>query len=75
MVCAMPIVFRMTSWPKDPDQDPAIRVFSSGAPVTAEQLSQEWGSGEKAAQRVKTVTDEVIRAAHSANACMDLPSS
>ncbi|AZF10278.1 hypothetical protein C4J93_2080 [Pseudomonas sp. R2-37-08W] len=32
MVCAPPIVFRMTSWPKDPDQDPAIRVFSSGAP-------------------------------------------
>lgn len=76
MVCAPPTVFRMTSWPKERAQDPAIRMFSSGAPVTAEQLSVEWGSGDEAAQTVKAVkrvTDEVVRAAHRANACMELP--
>ena len=72
MVCAQPVVFRVTSWPKDLAQDPAIRLFSSGTPITAEQMSLEWYGGEEAAKRVSEVRHEVIRAAHSNNACLDV---
>jgi hypothetical protein len=75
VVCAPPTVFRLTSWPKEPGQDPALRVFSSGSPVTAEQVSLEWDGGEEATKRVKAVKEEVIRAAHSAKACLEVSSS
>ncbi|MDD1963882.1 hypothetical protein NPS29_00975 [Pseudomonas putida] len=73
-VCAPPVVFRVTSWVKERGQDPAIRSFSSGSPVAAEQppqTSQQWDPREETAQKIQAVKDEVIRAANTVNACME----
>ena len=75
MICSQPIVFRMTSWAEDEEKNPEIRVFSSGSPVTAKQVSVEWNGGEEAAKRVTALEDEVIHAAHSVNACSEVSDS
>jgi|LNAP01.1.fsa_nt_gb hypothetical protein len=69
LVCSEPKVFRMNTWPKDPSQDLAVRVFSSGSPVVANPNPQD-PFERSTASRIKATSDRVLQTARAAGACI-----
>lgn len=70
VVCSDVAVFKMTSSPKDPTQDPSIRTISSGSPVAVSRMTSDkeginWGS------EVDSVRKSVVAAIKDARACSD----
>lgn len=70
VVCSDVAVFKMTSWPKDPNQDPSIRTLSSGSPVAVMRTASDkersnWGSEDD------SVRKSVVAAIRDARACLD----
>lgn len=70
VVCSDVAVFKMTSWPKDPTQNPSIRILSSGSPVAVMSIASDkessyWSSEDD------SVRKHVIAAIREAKACSD----
>lgn len=68
LVCSKPTVYKMNTWPKDPSQNLAVRVFSLGSPVVANPNPQD-PFERSTASRIKATSDRVLQSARAEGAC------
>ncbi|WP_323160451.1 hypothetical protein [Pseudomonas fluorescens] len=71
VICSKPTVFKMSSWPKDLNQDLSVRMLSSGSPVAADQAVDNKAGVHRSASRIDAAKHRVSEKAHDARACMD----
>ncbi len=71
LVCSQPAVYKINTWPKDPSQNLAVRVFSSGSPVVANPNPQD-AFERSTASRIKATSDRVLQSARAAGACSEV---
>jgi hypothetical protein len=71
VICSRPVVFEMSSWPKDLNQDRSVRVLSSGSPIAVDQAADDKAGTHTSASRIAAAKHRVTEKAHDARACMD----
>jgi len=72
MVCSEAKIFKMSSWPKDIDKDPVLRVFSSGSPFAIKPITFDVSGRPTAGSTAEALRNAVLGAAQQQGACTNL---
>ncbi|EJM03522.1 hypothetical protein PMI18_01632 [Pseudomonas sp. GM102] len=72
MVCSEAKIFKMSSWPKDVDKDPLLRVLSPGSPLAIGPIEFDKIGRPKAGTTAEALRNAVVGAAQQKGACTNI---
>ncbi|WP_228386062.1 hypothetical protein, partial [Pseudomonas helleri] len=72
MVCSEAKIFKMSSWPKDIDKDPLLRVLSPGSPFAIKPITFDVSGRPTAGTTAEALRSAVLGAAEQQGACTNI---